>query len=215
MPNPTAEKEGAIAKESAVVVPALDPSSKRAILWNPDRDPGAYSLPKGTIKTRPFAMPYLDESRMAITPLSKGEAVPSFKSIALSPGLNWIKVSEWDSALAAAARYGQPSEMPTPTSTAPQRLSASTNHGVDPIQSLVEAGAIVVLKHRLTALSGTINDYDQASIKRAVELQDDSSLLNIWKVDVQANSIDPHPQKVKIVEMIDRRVAEIASGVSR
>ena len=209
MPSPTIEK---IEKE---VAQTLDPNAKRAILWNPDRDPGAYALPKGTAQTRPFAMPYIDESRMAITPLSKGEAVPSFKTLALNPGLNWVKVADWDSAVVAAANYGKPNEMPTPTSTAPQRLVASTNHGSDPIEVLIEAAAIVVLKPRLTALSGTINDYELASIKKVVESSNDPGLLNVWKIDVQANSIDPHPNKVKIVEMIDRRGTEISSGISR
>lgn len=220
MANATAEKTIDKAPEKPVEVLATESTTEpttgvRAILWNQRLDPTVSAPPRGAVEMRPFFLAYLDQDALDITPLSPTGAVqPSFKSLTLEPGLNWVDIAEWESARSAAALAGSNRERITASTTdAVERLKIALKVGLDPIEQQVEARAIVELKPLPDALmTGTLSDYGLEEIRKIVEVVNDANELGSWLASISTNAVNPHPQKKAVEALLKKAISNINAG---
>ena len=204
------------APKSKTTVETVEPKTGvQAILWNQRLDPTVSAPPRGAVEMRPFVFAYLDQDALDITPLSPTGAVqPSFKTLTLEPGLNWVDIAEWESARSAAKLAGSDRErIGANTADALVRLKMSLKTGLDPIGEQIEARAIVELKPLSDALmTGTLSDYGLDEIKKIVEVVADANELGSWLASISTNAVNPHPQKKAVETLLKKAIQNINAG---
>lgn len=161
-------------------------SGKIAIVWNPDKDSEALPAPGGATNDRPFiydvpdraALERLRNRRLDIMESDPVRAMAlqiemptGFRTVRLSPGLNWSDSDLWDAAVADS------------TANAPNMYRP-----VDVIQRLINDGAIDVLRRNGGAITGTIGDYPGDAQIRIIGMLEQADLVKLGEV--------PHPASI-------------------
>lgn len=188
-------------------------TGKRFIIWNPRLDPSAVPAPQRSVDVRPFAMSYIDQLAFALTPVMPGGGItPSFKTLLLNPGLNEVDCEEWTAAVNASSNYGQVRQSIDPSHSTADRLSLSSQHGVDPIQEQISAGAIVVPALTTDNPAGTIGDYSVLGVQQILKAVTDVLTLQSWLSGI-AQGLIVHPEKRSIEIALKDAIAAI-EGVS-
>ena len=190
-------------------------SGTRAVLWDPAKDPTTFDLSRGATEIRSFILAYLDEGAIDITPLSPtGALIPSFKTFVLQPGLNWVDESMLSGALHASSIVGLEVQRVTPEIvSALDRLKMSTRQGSDPIAVQTKANAIRILEPLPKALmTGTLSDYGIAEITEICAVVNDALEVESWLSSVASNSVNPHPQKTAVVQLLKKTLNDINAG---
>ena len=187
----------------------------QAVLWDASKDPTTFDLPRGATEIRPFVMAYLDESAIDITPLSPtGAVIPSFVTLILQPGLNWVEQSALEPALAAAALTGAAVQRVTPEIVGSiERLKMASRQGSDPIAVQTRANAIRILEPLAGALmNGTLSDYGISEISEICSVVKDAGEVESWLSSIQTNAVNPHPQKAQVERLLKKTLDDINSG---
>ena len=165
-------------------------TGNRFIIWNPRLDPTVYGAPQRSTDVRFFTMSWMDSIAFALTPVAPGGGItPSFRSLMLSPGLNEVSCEEWDAAVKAGQSFGGDRQQVRPSHSPEERLTLSSQHGLDPLQEQIEAGAIVVPALVTEAPLGTIGDYTVQAIVKIVETVKDVQTLQSWLTGIAQGAI--------------------------
>jgi hypothetical protein len=210
MPTTTKPIEESTQTES-VSTPTEPLKGDRAIIWKPELDPTCEKQLSSSSSrlTRPFVMIYVDGNKTKLTSASpKGGLIPQFKTFSLkAPGVNWVTCADWGKAEEAGRNYGKSSEEITFEMSLETRLEKSLHHGDDPIAAQLNAGAIVLpaLLKNGGQLKGTIEDYTYDGIRMMVESTIEMEQIEAWLRVIQT-AIEPHPEKRKIVQFIERTI---------
>jgi hypothetical protein len=162
----------------------------RFIIWNPRLDPTVYAAPQRSTAVRFFTMSWMDSIAFALTPVAPGGGItPTFKSLMLFPGLNEISCEEWAAAVKAGQAFGGDRQQVRPSHSPEERLTLSSQHGLDPLQEQIEAGSIVVPELVTDSPLGTIGDYSSKSIVKILDTVTDVQTLQSWMTGIAQGAI--------------------------
>lgn len=177
----TSRKTGPVTKEQELAdLTAPKTGGKIAIVWEPDREPGASPPLLGARSVRSWTYSWVDKDatdRRAALP--NGHRPPAFKNLELlRPGLNWVSRQLWHEA----------------------QSDAEARPDSNPIAARIESGAIRSYTPIVDNLTGTLADYSVNDIKTLVQSIYDVDALRAFRRETTSP---------EVVEVLDKQIRAI------
>lgn len=184
-------------RESEVNAAVAAKDGAIAIVWEPDREPGAPPPMPGYDSVRGYLFSWVDEAATAKRVPNKNGLVPAFKTLELDvPGLNWVSLKLWEEALAESQR----------------RVDVAAVDGrteKNPLQDRIKSGSIraYMPKAEIENPKGQLEEYTDADAAELIRAIHD---IDILKACLTAYA------SLSIADLLKARIEEIETeGASR